>query len=178
VLSEYGDLHHGKYDSALCHYVAEAHDGNIVGSAQTWEASDVDVDYYAIIGRKRIYHVDSRGFQYLWRYANAEETAAAFAELTAHLHDDDDEEEGEEPDTCLNTVDGHWYVVTYGRAPFTIHARNCPTCEAETRTTCATCGESIVRVHERHESFWRSEEDGDALSYTPTLHNHAPEEDQ
>lgn len=32
------------------------------------------------------------------------------------------------PDTCLNTVDGHWYVVTYGRAPYQIHATDCETC--------------------------------------------------
>lgn len=32
------------------------------------------------------------------------------------------------PDTCLNNIDGHWYVITYGRAPYEIHARDCVTC--------------------------------------------------
>ncbi len=35
----------------------------------------------------------------------------------------------EKPVTCLNGVDGHWYVVTYGAAPYTIHAVDCLTCE-------------------------------------------------
>lgn len=36
-------------------------------------------------------------------------------------------EEDEEPDTCL-APDGHWYVVTYGRARWQIHAKDCSTC--------------------------------------------------
>jgi hypothetical protein len=39
------------------------------------------------------------------------------------------DEHTEAPDTCLNRVDGHWYVVTYGRAPYQIHAADCPTCK-------------------------------------------------
>ena len=41
--------------------------------------------------------------------------------------------------------------------------------------TCATCGETIERVVEPHDSYWVSTEDGDSLSYVPTLHDHQPE---
>lgn len=44
---------------------------------------------------------------------------------------EEDEDEGEEPDTCFNNVDGHWYVVTYGRAPYSIHAPDCSTCRSD-----------------------------------------------
>lgn len=36
----------------------------------------------------------------------------------------------EEPDTCLGP-DGHWYVVTYGRARWQIHAPDCEKCQEE-----------------------------------------------
>lgn len=49
--------------------------------------------------------------------------------------DGEDDEPGEVPDSCLNWVDGHWYVVTYGRAPYTIHAQNCATCAEEQEKT-------------------------------------------
>lgn len=39
-----------------------------------------------------------------------------------------DEDDYDLPDTCLNRIDGHWYVITYGRAPYQIHATDCPTC--------------------------------------------------
>jgi hypothetical protein len=43
----------------------------------------------------------------------------------------EDDEDGEEPDTC-QAPDGHWYVITYGRASWEIHARDCEKCERET----------------------------------------------
>lgn len=46
-------------------------------------------------------------------------------------HGDDCPNATESPDTCLNTVDGHWYVITYGRAPYQIHALDCDTCARE-----------------------------------------------
>lgn len=45
-----------------------------------------------------------------------------------------------------------------------------PSAEVE----CAVCGEPIVRVVETHATYWESAEDGDSLSYSPTLHDHAP----
>jgi hypothetical protein len=44
--------------------------------------------------------------------------------------DDEDEEEGEDPDTYLDGVDGHWYNVEYGRDPrdSPTHAADCETC--------------------------------------------------
>ena len=42
--------------------------------------------------------------------------------------DFDYEDEWETPDIVLNNVDGHWYQITYGRAPFRYHATDCPTC--------------------------------------------------
>lgn len=41
----------------------------------------------------------------------------------------EDDEDEELPDTCL-APDGHWYVITYGRARWQIHAKDCPTCQA------------------------------------------------
>jgi hypothetical protein len=43
------------------------------------------------------------------------------------------------PDTCLNRIDGHWYVITYGRAPYQIHAQDCATCEEQLSMTTVTC---------------------------------------
>ena len=40
----------------------------------------------------------------------------------------DDEEMFEEPDTVRCNVDGHDYVVTYGRAPYQVHAATCEKC--------------------------------------------------
>lgn len=40
------------------------------------------------------------------------------------------DEPEDEPMSCLNSVDGHWYVVTYGAAPYQRHARDCATCES------------------------------------------------
>lgn len=41
------------------------------------------------------------------------------------------EEEEELPDTCLDPISGHWFVVTYGRAPHKIDAVDCATCQDE-----------------------------------------------
>ena len=57
-----------------------------------------------------------------------------FAEPGDMLVTWDDDDEGEAPDTCLNRIDGHWYVVTYGRAPYSIHALDCATCAAASVT--------------------------------------------
>lgn len=46
------------------------------------------------------------------------------ANAYAVVHAEDDEL----PIACLNNVDGHWYVVTYGAAPYQIHAPDCRTC--------------------------------------------------
>lgn len=40
-------------------------------------------------------------------------------------------DEVELPDTVLNNVDGHWYVITYGAAPYQIHATDCTTCKKD-----------------------------------------------
>ena len=37
---------------------------------------------------------------------------------------DEDEDLTEDADTC-RAPDGHWYVVTYGRARWSIHASDC-----------------------------------------------------
>ena len=87
----YSDLYHGKYDSPLCHYVAESNDGSIVGDAQTYECSDVDVDYYARIGSRRVYHVDSQGFHYLWKFSDRWEANREFESMTEHLRVEDGE---------------------------------------------------------------------------------------
>lgn len=90
----YNDLHWGKFDSPLCKFVAESNGGEIPGSAGEWECSDVDVDYYARIGKRRIYHVDSQGFHYLWKYDTEEEAALDYSTMVEHLrYNEDDEEE-------------------------------------------------------------------------------------
>jgi hypothetical protein len=45
--------------------------------------------------------------------------------------EDEDEDIAEEPDTCRNPVDGHWYVVSYGARPYEVHAGDCSTCAAD-----------------------------------------------
>jgi len=40
--------------------------------------------------------------------------------------------------------------------------------------TCGICGEPIRQLIELHETYWTSMLDGDSLSYSPTLHDHAP----
>lgn len=85
MLSLWGDLHHGKYDSPLCHYVAEAHDGSIIGDVQDYVSSDVDVDYWAKLGKRRIYHVDDHGFHYLWKYDTETERDEDFYRSTVSL---------------------------------------------------------------------------------------------
>lgn len=52
--------------------------------------------------------------------------------------DDEDIDDGEAvelPDTCRDGVSGHWFVVTYGRAPYTIHAADCAKCLADAEAT-------------------------------------------
>ena len=40
-----------------------------------------------------------------------------------------EEEYGDElPDTYLDHVDGHWYVIRYDRTLPQLHATDCPTC--------------------------------------------------
>lgn len=46
-----------------------------------------------------------------------------------------EEDTGEEPDTCLDGVSGHWFEVTYGIAPYRIHAVDCPTCELSVKSS-------------------------------------------
>lgn len=82
---QWSDLSHGKFSSALCHYVAEAHDGSIIGDAQNYVSSEHDVDYWAKLGKRRIYHVDSQGFHYLWRYESDVVRDYEFAVATLHL---------------------------------------------------------------------------------------------
>ena len=44
------------------------------------------------------------------------------------LDEDDEDDEDDYPVSVRNGVDGHWYVVTYGAAPYQIHARDCVAC--------------------------------------------------
>lgn len=115
--AEWADLHHGKYSDPLCHYVAEAHDGSIVGDAQVYEASDVDVDYWARIGKRRIYHVDSQGFHYLWRHPTEAEADRVFASDVEHLRP-----ESERAVTALSD-DGDTFDLEGGR---TLRLRQVP----------------------------------------------------
>jgi hypothetical protein len=74
----------------------------------------------------------------------------------ASSHDrerDAEEEEGEAPDTYLDGVDGHWYVVSYGRRP-QVHALDCKTCAD------AHQGSAWVVVHEVTREYGGPEEGG------------------
>ena len=66
------------------------------------------------------------------------EDLAEYAALRDAETNDHDDDMGEEPDTCYDHVTGHWFVVTYGRAPFTIHAPDCSTCADEAERAAAS----------------------------------------
>ena len=73
-----------------------------------------------------IYRMVAESFPVDFRDGNSRLYVWECSETDCH-----DEEVSEEPDTCLNPIDGHWYVITYGRARWEIHAPDCETCAAE-----------------------------------------------
>lgn len=83
-------------------------------------------DVCASLDRIRAEHSDEIGWT---EYTAADGTVTAATGYGLWVwRPADDEWEDDMPDTCLNRVDGHWYVITYGRAPYQIHAEDCETC--------------------------------------------------
>jgi hypothetical protein len=91
--------------------------------AMTTEANLDEIAYHFQIDRDNEHSFDMAAFPKVV-FADA-----ADEERCAECHEYLDGRES--PDTVLNRVDGHWYVMTYGRAPYSIHAQDCATCGAD-----------------------------------------------
>lgn len=94
ILSEWNestkDLNWGKYDSPMAKYVHYlTGDGRL--HEDEWDSLPDAGEYVGRYGR-RIQYVDSRGFVYLFTYADEVEAVAAFAELTSGWHAEDEDE--------------------------------------------------------------------------------------
>lgn len=95
ITESYTDLHHGKYDSQMAHFVSLNLEHGVLTADE--EASLPDVGEWAGRFGRRVLFNDSQGFVYLDTYGNAQEAEEAFHRMTVDWDEDDEDDSDDTP---------------------------------------------------------------------------------